>query len=185
MWPEIKAFGATLVAISPQLERYSRDVIAQHKLSFDLLSDKGGGCRLRASLHTTPGTRLASKKISASISRNTTATIHGRYVPGRFVVDQSEIIRSAEADPDYTVRPHARSAQGNKRLLKSATAFSGLGSWALQLSCRNTLPICSIRPGRSARRDAALYRAELSLRESRGENLAREFRRPNSGTLLG
>jgi hypothetical protein len=64
-------------------------------------------------------------------------------VPGRSVVDQSEIIRSAEADPDYTVRPHARSAQGNKRLLKSATAFSRLGSCALQLSCRNT--------GRSAR----------------------------------
>jgi hypothetical protein len=48
-------------------------------------------------------------------------------VLGRFVVDQSGIIRSAEADPDYTVRPHARSAQGNKRLLKSATAFSRLG----------------------------------------------------------
>ena len=48
-------------------------------------------------------------------------------MPGRFVVDQSGIIRSAEADPDYTVRPLARSAQGNKRLLTSATAFSRLG----------------------------------------------------------
>ena len=96
MWPEIKAFGATLVAISPQLERYTRDVIAQHKLSFDLLSDKGGGCRLRASLHTTPGTWSASKKISASISRNTMATIHGRYpCPG----DSSSIRVKSFAPP--------------------------------------------------------------------------------------
>jgi peroxiredoxin len=154
VWPEIKAFGATLIAISPQLERYSRDVIAQHKLSFDLLSDKGRGCRLRASLHTTPGTWSASKRFRHRFP----GTPWRRFMDAtcarairRFVVDQSGIIRSAEADPDYTVRPHGRSAQGNKRLLKSATAFSRLGSCALQLSCRNTFP-SSIRPGRSARR---------------------------------
>jgi hypothetical protein len=127
--------SARLVAISPQLEPYSRDAIAQHKLSFDLLSDKARGCRLRASLHTTPGTWSASKKISASISRNTMATIHGRYpCSGDSSSNQSGIIRSAEADPDYTVRPRARSAQGNKRLLKSATAFSRLRSCALHLA---------------------------------------------------
>jgi peroxiredoxin len=78
VWPEIKALGATLIAISPQLERYSRDVIAQHKLSFDLLSDKGEVADYALRFALPPGP-VGSKKISASISRNTMATIHGRY----------------------------------------------------------------------------------------------------------
>jgi len=78
-------------------------------------------------------------------------------VPGRFVVDQSEVIRSAEADPDYTVRPHARSAQGNKRLLKS-DCF--LASWILRIAA--VLP----KHGQNRPEMSRFYRAELHF-ESR------------------
>jgi peroxiredoxin len=100
VWPEIKAFGATLVAISPQLERYTRDVIPQHKLSFDLLSDKGRGYLLRASLHTTPGPGRRLKDFGIDLKEHHGDNSWTLPVPGRFVVDQSGIIRSAEADPE-------------------------------------------------------------------------------------
>ena len=89
------------------------------------------------------------------------ATIHGRYpCSGDSSSNQSEIIRSAEADPDYTVRPRARSAQGNKRLLKSATAFSRLRSCALHFSPEHVPDL--LHSARQKRPEMPrFYRAEL------------------------
>jgi peroxiredoxin len=38
---EIKSLGATLVMVSPQIEKYSRSLIEEKNLSFELLSDPG------------------------------------------------------------------------------------------------------------------------------------------------
>ena len=39
--PEIKALGASLVAISPQAPKYSLSMAEKHRLGFEVLSDAG------------------------------------------------------------------------------------------------------------------------------------------------
>lgn len=81
-------------------------------------------------------------------------------MPGRFVVDQSGIIRSAEADPDYTVTPYARCAQGNKRLLKSADRF--LASPLLRIAAVSPEHVPELHSARQKRPEMPrFYRAEL------------------------
>src|SRR5437773_11155142 len=39
VWPQVRALGASLIAISPQLEQYGRAVRRRAKLEFDVLTD--------------------------------------------------------------------------------------------------------------------------------------------------
>ena len=105
--PELTALGATLVAISPQLPEHNRDLIRSRQLTFEILTDRGNevaaafGLRfalpdyLRELYLTFP---LDLEKFNGDASWTLP-------IPARFLMDQQGIIRSAEADPDYTTRP--------------------------------------------------------------------------------
>jgi peroxiredoxin len=101
------AAGATLVAISPQLEEYNRKITEQNHLTFDVLSDRGNQVagRFGLAFKLPDDLRALYEKFGADLARFNGDDSWTLPMPGRFVIDGGSIIRSAEVDPDYTVRP--------------------------------------------------------------------------------
>jgi peroxiredoxin len=101
------ALGASLVVISPELPERVAEMAAKQKLTFPILWDEksmvaeafGLAFRLPDDLREVYlgfGNDLAVRNGDPSWRLP---------VPSRFVVDSEGIIRSVQADPDYTHRP--------------------------------------------------------------------------------
>ena len=95
------------MAISPQLVEYSRLTVKKHKLTFDVLSDEGNKVGRQFGLvFTLPeDLREVYLKLGADLEEYNGDDSWTLPMPGTFVIDKSSVIRHAEADPDYTVRP--------------------------------------------------------------------------------
>lgn len=104
---DLKAHGATLVALTPQLAEHSRSIMAKHEITFDILSDPGNAYAAQLGLRFELPDDL--KEIYRSFGINLPVH-HGEGswtlpMPARFVVDPKGIVRAADIDPDYTHRP--------------------------------------------------------------------------------
>lgn len=102
------AAGATLVAISPQQPDFSRQVIAKNKLTYDILSDTGNKVAARFGLKFTVSDEV--RKVYHDTFKLDLEKFNGDAswtlpMPARFIVDRDGVIRYAQADPDYTIRP--------------------------------------------------------------------------------
>jgi len=107
VYDDIRAAGAELVAISPQLPEFTAEVKHKWKLPFPVLSDAGNAYAAELGLvHTLP---QDLQQVYAGFEIDL-PTLHGEAawklpLPARLVVDRDGILRSIEAHPDYTVRP--------------------------------------------------------------------------------
>ncbi|HNB27287.1 MAG TPA: peroxiredoxin-like family protein [Alphaproteobacteria bacterium] len=104
---QIRAMGATLVAITPQTPVNSRKSIAEHRLSFDILSDPANSVADRYGLRYRLPDYLIElyKQLGVDLPAFNGDGSWSLPVPARFVIDRQGQIRYAEAHPDYTVRP--------------------------------------------------------------------------------
>jgi peroxiredoxin len=105
--PGIEAEGAALVAISPMVERFVRQVVRKHNLTFHVLLDKGNAVAEQFGIVFTFPDYLKTLYLSLG---NDLAKFNGDDswtlpMPARFVIDREGFIRSADVNPDYTVRP--------------------------------------------------------------------------------
>jgi peroxiredoxin len=105
--PEIAAAGATLVVISPQIQKTSREPAEQPALSFERLRDQGNRVARQFGLvHAFPDDlRQLYLKMGIDLAQANGDESWTLPMPARFVIDHSGVIRAAEADPDYTRRP--------------------------------------------------------------------------------
>ena len=103
----IRAMGATLVAITPQTPVNSRKLIAEHRLSFQLLSDPANSVADRYGLRYRLPDYLIElyKQLGVDLPAFNGDGSWSLPIPARFVIDRHGQIRYAEAHPDYTVRP--------------------------------------------------------------------------------
>ncbi len=106
----MKEYGATLVAITPQLSEGSRSLIEKQGITFDLLSDPGNDYAAKLGLRFKLPDDLRAVYLSFDIDL---AVRNGEGswtlpMPGRFVVDAAGIVRTADVDPDYQYRPEPR-----------------------------------------------------------------------------
>jgi peroxiredoxin len=103
----LKEYGATMVAITPQLAEASRPLIEKQGISFDLLSDPGNAYAAKLGLRFTLPDDLKEVYLSFGLDlpvRNG----EGSWtlpMPGRFVIDRGGVVRAADVDPDYEHRP--------------------------------------------------------------------------------
>jgi len=120
----IRETGATLVAITPQTPANSRRLIAQHKLSFPILSDPGNAVAERYGLRYRLPDYLVDlyKQLGVSLPAFNADETWTLPIPARFVIDRQGQIRSAEADPDYTHRPEPADLLPLLRELKETVA---------------------------------------------------------------
>ncbi len=100
------ALGAALVAVSPQLENFNREISERHKLAFDVLSD--GGNRVAAEFGLTfklpDELRPVYSKFGIDLKKYNGDDSWTLPIPARFVIDSGGVVRAADANPDYTVR---------------------------------------------------------------------------------
>jgi len=105
--PAFNERGASLVAISPQSQANSRKSQRENALSFPILSDSGNEIAASFGLRFKLPDYLSELYMSLG---NNLPVINGDQswtlpMPARFVIGQDGIIRYAEVNPDYTLRP--------------------------------------------------------------------------------
>ncbi|TMJ21603.1 MAG: redoxin domain-containing protein [Alphaproteobacteria bacterium] len=109
IYADIAALGASLVVISPELPERTADMAAKQKLTFPILWDE----QLRVAEAFGLAFVLPDDLRQVYLGfGNDLAVRNGDPswrlpVPSRFVVDAEGIVRSVQADPDYTRRPEA------------------------------------------------------------------------------
>jgi peroxiredoxin len=104
---DIKAQGASLVVISPQLEKYSKLMVKKLKLTFPLLRDENNQLASQFGLTFTLPDDVAAlySQFGVDLVRFNGNDSWSLPMPARFVLNQKGKVVSAEANPDYTHRP--------------------------------------------------------------------------------
>jgi len=102
-----ESLNASFVAISPQLEKYSKQIVKKLGLTFPVLSDSENIIAAQFGLVFTLPNDLQQvyKGFGIDLERFNGDSTWTLAMPGRFIVNQQGIVISAEAHPDYTLRP--------------------------------------------------------------------------------
>ena len=104
---KIEELGATLVAVSPELKKYSKQMRQKHDLTFDILWDEGNhlaekfGIKFAFPVYL----REVYEKFGSDLQRFNGDDSWTLPMPARYVVNQDGIITAADIHPDYTKRP--------------------------------------------------------------------------------
>lgn len=107
MHDQILATGATLVAISPQLPKYSKQIVKKNNLAFPVLADIDNEVATLFGLtFTLPGDlKEIYSNFGIDLERFNGNSAWQLPLSGRFISDSHGIIRNVEVHPDYTQRP--------------------------------------------------------------------------------
>ncbi|CAD6538975.1 Thiol-disulfide oxidoreductase ResA [Paraburkholderia kirstenboschensis] len=105
--PEIQAYGANVVAISPQTPVNSRKSVRTNELDFPVLSDENGQTGADFGLRFALPDYLVElyqnlKNDLPAFNNDPSWTLP---MPARYVVGQDGIVLYSEVNPDYTRRP--------------------------------------------------------------------------------
>jgi peroxiredoxin len=104
---EIRAQGARIVVITPEIERYTRAMHHKLNLTFDMLSDLHLKVAQQFGLvFTLPDyLRELYKSFGSTLDRFNDEPEYRLPMPARYIIDSGGIIRSADVNADYTIRP--------------------------------------------------------------------------------
>ena len=103
---EVRALGAQIVVLTPELERDTRALHKKLNLGFDILTD----LHLRTAeefrlVFTLPDyLRELYKSFGNALDRFHDEPEYRLPIPPRYVIDKQRIIRAADVNADYTVR---------------------------------------------------------------------------------
>jgi peroxiredoxin len=127
--PEVRSLGARIVAITPELERYTRALHKKLNLTYDILTD--------LHLKTAEQFRLVFllpdylrdlyKSFGSRLDRFHDEAEYRLPMPARYVIDKEGIIRATDVNADYTIRPEPSETVGQLRKLTQRTGISGSG----------------------------------------------------------
>jgi peroxiredoxin len=109
---DVRALGGRIVALTPQLERYTRGLHKKLNLTFDILTD--------LHLKTAEQFRLVFvlpdylrdlyKSFGTTLDRFHDEPEYRLPMPARYIIDRGGIIRGADVNADYTIRPEPSEA---------------------------------------------------------------------------
>jgi peroxiredoxin len=124
IYSDVRALGAQIIVITPELERYTRALHKKLNLSFDILTD----LHLKVAeqfrlVFTLPDyLRDLYKSFGSTLDRFNDELEYRLPMPARYVIDQQGIIRAADVNADYTIRPEPSETLRQLRMLSSAAA---------------------------------------------------------------
>jgi len=104
---DVRAMGAQIVVLTPELERYTRALHKKLNLTFDILSDLHLKTAEQFGLvFTLPGyLRELYRSFGSTLDRFNDEPEYRLPMPARYVIDKEGIIRAADVNADYTIRP--------------------------------------------------------------------------------
>ena len=104
---QVRELGAEILVLTPELERYTRALHKKLNLTYDILTD----LHLKTAeqfrlVFTLPDyLRELYKSFGSTLDRFHDETEYRLPIPARYVIDQQAVIRAAEVNADYTIRP--------------------------------------------------------------------------------
>ena len=104
---EVRQLGAQIVVLTPELERYTRALHKKLNLTFDMLTD----LHLKTAeqfrlVFTLPDyLRDLYKSVGNALDRFHDESEYRLPMPARYVIDKRGVIRAADVNADYTIRP--------------------------------------------------------------------------------
>jgi peroxiredoxin len=103
---EVRALGAEIVVVTPELERYTRALHKKLNLTFDILTDLHLKIAEQFRLvFTLPDyVRDLYKSFGSALDRFQDESEYRLPIPARYVVDKQGIIRTADVNADDTIR---------------------------------------------------------------------------------
>ena len=103
---EVRELGARIVALTPEFERYTRDVHKKLNLTFDILTDLHlkTAEQFRLLFALPDYLRDLYRSVGITLERFQDETEYRSTMPARYVIDKEGIIRAADVNADYTVR---------------------------------------------------------------------------------
>ena len=104
---EIEKLGASLVLIAPQLEMHNRAIKEEKGLEIDILSDPGNEVAERYGIRFKLPDDLKGiyRQFKINLDEYNGDDSWTLPMPARLIIDKEGVIRYAEINPDYTVRP--------------------------------------------------------------------------------
>jgi len=98
--------GADLLAVSPQAEIYSKELIQEKKFSFALLSDSGNRVAKKFGLvyNLPQDLKEIYQKFGIDLEKFNGDDSWTLPIPARYIIDTTGVIRYRDSDPDYTIR---------------------------------------------------------------------------------
>jgi peroxiredoxin len=104
---DVRALGARIVVLTPELERYTRALRKKLSLPFDILTDLHLKTAEQFGLvFTFPDyLRELYKSFGNSLDRFHDESEYRLPIPARYIVDSNSLIRVADVNADYTIRP--------------------------------------------------------------------------------
>ena len=104
---EVSSLGARILALTPQLERYTRNVHKKLGLTFDLLTDLH--LKTAEQFHLVfvlpDYLRDLYKSFGSTLDRFHDESEYRLPMPARYVIDRQGMVRAADVNADYTIRP--------------------------------------------------------------------------------
>ncbi len=120
---EVRAVSGEIVVITPELERYTRALHKKLNLTFDILTD----LHLKTAeefrlVFTLPDyLRELYKSFGSTLDRFNDEPEYRLPMPARYVIDKEGIIRAADVNADYTIRPEPAESLRQVRILTAGT----------------------------------------------------------------
>lgn len=107
VYGQVQEQGGAIIAISPQLDKYTKQVVKKHELTFPVLADKDNRFADEMGLVFTLPEKLKEIYLSFGIDLQRFNGNDSWELPmsGRFIVDRQGIVRSTDVHPDHTIRP--------------------------------------------------------------------------------
>ena len=104
---EVKELGGRIVAITPELERYTRAVHKKLNLTFDIVTDLHLKVaeEFRLVFVLPDYLRDLYRSFGSTLDRFHDELEYRLPMPARYVIDGGGTIRAADVNADYTVRP--------------------------------------------------------------------------------
>src|SRR5215472_11450735 len=107
IYPEVKALGAQIVVLTPELEHYTRALHKKLNLTLDILTD----LHLKTAeefrlVFTLPDyLRELYKSFGSTLDRFHDVSGYRLPIPARYVIDAEGMSRAPKVNADYTNRP--------------------------------------------------------------------------------
>ena len=123
IYSSVRALGAQIIVITPELERYTRALHRKLNLSFDILTD----LHLKVAeqfrlVFTLPDyLRDLYKSFGSTLDRFNEEPEYRLPMPARYVVDKVGVIRAADVNADYTIRTEPAETLKQLRTLSAGT----------------------------------------------------------------
>ena len=104
---EVQALGARIVVLTPELERYTRALRKKLNLPFDILTDLHLKTAEQFGLVFTFPEYLRDlyQSFGSTLDRFHDESEYRLAMPARYIVDSNNLIRAADVNADYTIRP--------------------------------------------------------------------------------